>query len=348
MASVEITKLLMRSQRMYDGYLDGMNGNVLYGWALNVSDPEQEVTVSIHHNGVQIGEMVARDFREDLRKLRVGWGHGGYGFYFPVPPEIRALRNYTLRVFVEGKNELLGSPLEVIETPELPFRTRGNQVRDFLVQQYLYGKGIEIGALNAPCKVPEGTVVTHVDSRSTAALIKYYGRQTYGQKVVNVGVVADAHTLAGIESGSQDFAIANQVLEHMENPLLALENMLRVVRPGGVVFLSLPDKRLTFDAARPITNFEHILDDYGKGPETGREAHYREWIELVENIPAAESDARLDFLMNVSNYPIHFHVWTQFEMWEMFNQARKVLPFSYEIDCFKANDAEALFVLRKL
>jgi hypothetical protein len=35
-------------------------------------------------------------------------------------------------------------------------------------------------------------------------------------------------------------------------------------------------------------------------------------------------------------------------MWEMFNQARTVLPFSYEIDCFKANDAEALFVLRKL
>ena len=63
MASVEITKLLMRSQRMYDGYLDGMNGNVLYGWALNVSDPEHEVIVSIHHNGAQIGEMLARDFR---------------------------------------------------------------------------------------------------------------------------------------------------------------------------------------------------------------------------------------------------------------------------------------------
>jgi hypothetical protein len=124
--------------------------------------------------------------------------------------------------------------------------------------------------------------------------------------------------------------------------------MLRVVRSGGVVFLSLPDKRHTFDAGRPVTTFEHILEDYKNGPERGREAHYREWIGLVENIPAAESDARLHFLMNVSNYPIHFHVWTQFEMWEMFNQARTVLPFSYEIDCFKANDAEALFVLRKL
>ena len=152
-----------------------------------------------------------------------------------------------------------------------------------------------------------------------------------------------------IQAGEmRELAHSRAPVQTLDVPLLALENMLRVVRPGGVVFLSLPDKRHTFDAARPVTNFEHILKDYRKGPETGREAHYREWIELVENIPAAESDARLHFLMNVSNYPIHFHVWTQFEMWEMVNQARTVLPFSYEIDCFKANDAEALFVLRKL
>jgi len=32
----------------------------------------------------------------------------------------------------------------------------------------------------------------------------------------------------------------------------------------------------------------------------------------------------------------------------MFDRARAVLPFSYEIECFKANDSEALFVLRRL
>src|SRR5579864_3014745 len=132
MASVEITKLLMHSERMYDGYLDGMNGDVLYGWALNVAQPDQEVKVSFYHQGVLIGEMLAREFREDFLKAKVGWGHGGYGFYFPVPPEFRALRNYTVSVYVEGKTELLGSPLQVSETPELPFRTRGNHIRDFL------------------------------------------------------------------------------------------------------------------------------------------------------------------------------------------------------------------------
>jgi SAM-dependent methyltransferase len=348
MASVEITKWLIRPARIYDGYLDGMNGDVIYGWALNASQPDQEVKVSFYHQGALIGELVAREFREDLRRAKLGWGHGGYGFYFTVPPEVRALRSYTVSAYADGKTELPGSPLQVNETPGLPFRTRGNHVRDFLAEQYLCGKGIEIGALNAPCKVPQGTTVMHVDSKSTEDLIQYYGREMHGLNVVPVDLVADAHTLAGIESGSQDFATANQVLEHLENPLRAFENMLRVVKPGGVVFLSLPDKRYTFDAARPVTPFEHILEDYKVGPERGREAHYREWMEMVENVPAGESAARLFFLMNVQQYPIHFHVWTQFEMCEMFDRARTVLPFAYEIDCFKANDAEALFVLRKL
>ena len=347
MALRAITKLLTRSEGAYDGHLDGMNGDAIYGWALKIAEPGQELTVRIYHEGVGIGEAVAREFREDLRRAKIGLGHGSYGFHFDVPPKIRALRNYTLRVYVGSKTELSGSPLEVRETPDLPFRKRGNHVRDFLARQYLFGSGIEIGALNLPSKVAEGTVVRYVDSKTAEELRKYYGREMHGQTLVPVDLVTDAHTLAGIESGSQDFVAANQVLEHLENTLLALENMLRVVKPGGVVFLSLPDKRQTFDVRRPVTSFEHIREEYRSGPEPGREAHYREWIELVEGAEPTGLSDRLNVLMNELRYPIHFHVWTQFEMWEMFDRARAVLPYSYEIDCFKANDAEALFVLRK-
>jgi ubiquinone/menaquinone biosynthesis C-methylase UbiE len=344
----DIARLLGRSKRTHEGHLDGMNGDVVYGWALSLADPAEEVKVKFYRNGNLIGEAVAREYRQDLHKARVGLGHGNYGFSFQVPAQIRALRNYTLSAFAGGDTELAGSPLEINEAPELPFRRRGTHVRDFLAQQFLRGRGIEIGALNLPCKVPEGTVVTNVDSKSTEELLEYYRTEMHGHTVVKVDIVTDAHTLAGIEASSQDFVIANQVLEHLENPLLALENMLRVVKPGGVVFLSLPDKRYTFDVDRPVTPFAHILQDYRLGPEQTREAHYREWIELVDKSPAAEVPERLNVMMNVLRYPIHFHVWTQFEMFEMFDEARVILPFPYEIDCFKANDFEALFVLRKL
>jgi len=141
--------------------------------------------------------------------------------------------------------------------------------------------------------------------------------------------------------------IANQVLEHLENTLQALQSMLRVVKKGGVVFLSLPDKRFTFDVDRPATRFAHVLEDYRSGAQVSRESHYREWIELVEKLPLAQIPERLNVLMNVLNYPIHFHAWTPFELFELFEQARTVLPYSYEIECFKANEAEALFVLRR-
>lgn len=348
MAFPQIAKLLNRRPRGIRGWLDGINGGVVYGWAVNLSNPGEEVKVTFFHEGVQIGELIAREFREDLRQAKVGLGHGGYGFYFPVPEQVRALRNYTLRAYANGKKELPGSPMEIHETPEMPLSKRGNHVRDFLAQQYLHGSGLEIGALNAPCKVPQGTKVMQVDSKSTEDLIQYYTRELHGKEVMRVDLVTDAHTLAGIESGSQDFVIANQVLEHLENPLRALESMLRVVKPGGVVFLSLPDKRHTWDAERPVTPYEHILDDYRGGPERMREAHYREWIELVEKVPSDQFVARLHFLMNVLQYPIHFHVWSQFEMFEMFHRAREVLPYPYEVDCFKANDHEALFVLKRL
>src|ERR1700682_5967129 len=118
MAFPAITKLLTRSKRLYDGRLDGMNGDVIYGWALKVARPDQQVTVRFYHDGRAIGEAVAREFREDLRKAKIGLGHGSYGYTFPVPPEIRARRNYILRAYTADRSELVGSPLEVNETPE--------------------------------------------------------------------------------------------------------------------------------------------------------------------------------------------------------------------------------------
>lgn len=331
----------------YEGHLDGIDGGDAYGWAASRVNPSQPVSVTIRCDGRVLGQATANMFREDLRRGGICQGHGKYGFRFPLPDDVHTLRNYTLSARA-GDEELKGSPLQVSEEPEFPFRRRGSDVRDFLAQQYLCGSGIEIGALNLPARVPKGTIVKYVDSKPAEQLIETYRTEMQGHTVVPVDIVADAQTLDGIEDESQDFVVANQVVEHLENPLLALRNMLRVTKPGGVIFLSLPDKRHTFDADRAVTPFEHVLQDYQRGCEESREAHYREWIEKVEKLPPADMPARLDWLMNTARYSIHFHVWTQFELFEFFEKARHLPNFSFEIDCFKANDFEALFVLRKL
>ena len=343
-----IGKTIQEEVPPYDGHVDLVQGGILQGWACNNLNPSRPVKVQIHQNGAVIGEVMATAYRRDLAEGHIGGAHGNYGFCFYVPAEIRAQQKYVLRAFADGVTELRGSPTTVFEPSEYGFRTAGPHVRDFLAHQYLHGEGIEIGALDKPTKVPEGTVVKYVDSKPPEKLEESYQTEMHGHAITKVDIVADAQTLEGVESGSQDFVIANQVLEHLENTLLALENMLRVVKPGGVVFLSLPDKRYTFDAARPVTSFAHILEDYRSGPERGREAHYREWVELVEKRPPEQVSGRVHELMDIENYSIHFHVWTQFEMFELFERARAVLPIAYEIDCFKASEAEALFVLRRL
>lgn len=325
------------------GYVDVFDNGNLLGWAMDESCPETPVVVCFYREDICIGKAHANLFREDLRRAAIGNGTGKYGFCFPVPQDIRSSGRYKLSVKSDGQ-PLVNSPFEVIEEVE-PFRRRGGHVRDWLGRQYCLGTGLEIGALHKPMPVPGK--VAYVDTRTKDDLMALYGSEVAGHELVPIDYLTDATTLTGIPDSSQDFVIANQVIEHLENPALAIQNMLRVVKAGGYVFLSIPDKRYTFDVNRPVTTFEHILHDYREGPEWARQAHYEEWIQLVEQQEDRDG-ARLHFLMNIQRYPIHFHVWTQFEMIEMFRGLREYEQFSFEIDCFKANDYEALFVLRKL
>jgi SAM-dependent methyltransferase len=45
---------------------------------------------------------------------------------------------------------------------------------------------------------------------------------------------------AEIAPGSYDVLVANQVLEHVPDPMAFLQAAKRVVKPGGIIFLSLP------------------------------------------------------------------------------------------------------------
>ena len=79
-----------------------------------------------------------------------------------------------------------------------------------------------------------------------------------------------------------------------EDPLRALSTFLRVVRPGGVVYLAIPDKRFTFDVSREVTSIAHVLRDYHEGPQCSREEHYLEWVREVNHKPESEVRAECE------------------------------------------------------
>jgi SAM-dependent methyltransferase len=77
-------------------------------------------------------------------------------------------------------------------------------------------------------------------------------------------LIAEATDLRQIESDTYDFLLSSNCLEHVANPIRALLEWRRVVKPGGALILVLPNKASNFDHKRPVTKFEHILDDFTK------------------------------------------------------------------------------------
>ena len=186
--------------------------------------------------------------------------------------------------------------------------------REDLARRYLQGEGIEIGAFTWPMRVPKGASVKYLDHAPRDELIRGYG-DTFGKEGTNgamipeTDIVDDGEVLAKVADESQDFVIANHVLEHMPDPIKALGHWLRVLRPGGILFLSLPDGRHTFDRFREPTTLEHLLRDHAEGPEVSRWQHYREWAKYIEGRGDETLDERAAEYEAIDERN-HFHVWT--------------------------------------
>lgn len=216
-------------------------------------------------------------------------------------------------------------------------------VRAWVAALYLEGQGIEIGALHSPMQVPPTARVRYVDRMSVEELRRQYPELDEHQ-LLEPDIIADGERLEPIEDASQDFVIASHFLEHCQDPIGALQHMLRVTRPNGIVFLGIPDKRYTFDRNRPVTTFEHLLRDHTEGPHLSKAAHFEEWATLAEDANIRGRSARE--LMDI-DYSIHFHVWTQAELLEFFGRLVTELGFAFDVELVLKNALELIVVLRK-
>jgi SAM-dependent methyltransferase len=217
--------------------------------------------------------------------------------------------------------------------------------RETIAAHYLRGAGLEIGALHRPLRMPPGALVRFVDMAPAETLRNRFPEVGH---VTSPDIVDDGETLRTIADASQDFVVANHFLEHTEDPFSTLRTFLRVLKPGGFIFMAIPDKRWTFDAPRPVTDLAHLLRDYREGPETSRSGHYDEWLRIIDGFSGdVLEERRAAFIRDRVN--IHFHVWTIDEMSEMFAAARRELALPLEIKLCYADppNLEVVWVLQK-
>ena len=153
-----------------------------------------------------------------------------------------------------------------------------------------------------------------------------------------------------IEPESTDFIIANHFLEHCEDPIGTITTHLGKLRPGGVLFHAVPDKRYTFDFRRAPTPLSHVIGDHEDGGQGSRRGHYLEWVRLVypedEGPPGEQTAIATAADLNAARYSIHFHVWTQSDLLELMLHCR-ILLGSFEIEAVRRSGLENIVVLRK-
>lgn len=133
-------------------------------------------------------------------------------------------------------------------------------------------KVLEIGpAFNPIVSKSEGFQVYIVDNGDKSELRKRYDgfREIDISKIEDVDFIwKDADILSAIPSahhGSFDVVLMGGVIEHIPNPIRLLQSLQKLLKPGGYIGLSVPDKRFCFDFLRPLTTTGSWLEALANG-----------------------------------------------------------------------------------
>jgi SAM-dependent methyltransferase len=84
-----------------------------------------------------------------------------------------------------------------------------------------------------------------------------------------------------IPDSSLDVVIACHVIEHLANPIAALREFERALRPQGRLVLVVPDRNSTFDYPRQSTPLAHVLAKFHQGVTQVKDEEIREFCSAI-------------------------------------------------------------------
>ncbi len=152
------------------------------------------------------------------------------------------------------------------------FKVRKKKLANASIYQNLLKnrQGVEIGGPSTLFKtvLPVYQVIADLDCVNFSTVTLWEGslanESTFNYYLNKNGrqFIAEATNLIPIKDDTYDFLLSSNCLEHVANPVQAVKEWIRVIKPNGYLLLVLPKKEIGFDHKRPTTSFEHILQDY--------------------------------------------------------------------------------------
>lgn len=126
--------------------------------------------------------------------------------------------------------------------------------------------GLEIGALDRPTVAPGEANIRFADYRDAAALRRAYADDPTvdPQRIVTVDFVLGERTIGEAMPSDLrfDYVVACHVIEHVPDVVGWLQELGRLLSPGGRLCLAIPDKRYSFDHLGSVSTVGDFLDAY--------------------------------------------------------------------------------------
>ena len=125
--------------------------------------------------------------------------------------------------------------------------------------------GLEIGPYDRPIVHKKHGPVKYLDYYSADELRAKSGAGRVPEEVVDLDYVIQGKRIGEVVTEKFDYVVASHVIEHVPNMIDWLNELSGVLVDGGRIFLAVPDKRYTFDIARPLTTTGQIIQNYKSG-----------------------------------------------------------------------------------
>jgi len=216
--------------------------------------------------------------------------------------------------------------------------------------------GLEVGGpspiFSSSGLIPLYPVIPHLDGCNFNSKTVWEGKikegnyYNYYQKRKGYQYICEASKLDKIESNKYDFVISSNTLEHLANPLLAIKEWLRVIKPKGYLLLIPPNKKYTFDHRRKVTKFSHLLADFKRGVDEKDLTHLEEILKLHDLLMDPGAGTRKNFKkrskQNYQNRCLHQHVFNEKTLGKIFHY------FSLEIIDLQTRKEDMVILGRKI
>ena len=181
-------------------------------------------------------------------------------------------------------------------------------------------RGLEIGGPSTlfMTSLPLYQVVNSLDGVNFSNQTVWEGTIEVGQSFNYLGnkkgyqYISGATDLSFIKSATYDFLLSSNCLEHIANPLKAIEEWKRVLKNDAALILVLPNKNSNFDHNRPVTEFQHLLDDLSNDISEHDLTHLDEILALHDLSMDPPAGNLQEFTTrskdNFNNRTLHHHV----------------------------------------